>query len=309
MLSFSSPGRWKNVVRLAFGPDNSALVGGCFGAGVVRWDVSSGAVRSQYRLEFGSVFGLLLPPGGEFVCVPSGYGGLVHLSYPDLRPLSPESYRPGEYVRFTALSPDGTRMLRSRFTPSGQPSAYGIALVSGAPPWEAEEWQRFEGGWAPMAGTFITANQLATADRSWARGGTSRLAIRGAATGQVTRDLVCPAKELANVAASPDARWCVLMAGRALWVWDGTDWGAGPKKLPSDTRFHFTGIAFHPSGRFLAATSNDATVKLYDTTTWDVARTFTWDIGRMRSIAFSPDGTLAAAGSDTGKVVVWDVDL
>ncbi|MBM3980955.1 MAG: WD40 repeat domain-containing protein [Planctomycetes bacterium] len=72
---------------------------------------------------------------------------------------------------------------------------------------------------------------------------------------------------------------------------------------------HFTALAFHPSGRFLAATSNDETVKLYDTTTWAVARTFTWDIGRMRSVAFSPDGTLAAAGSDKGKVVVWDVDV
>jgi WD40 repeat protein len=30
---------------------------------------------------------------------------------------------------------------------------------------------------------------------------------------------------------------------------------------------------------------------------------------RLRSVAFSPDGVLAAAGSDTGKVVVWDVDL
>ena len=29
----------------------------------------------------------------------------------------------------------------------------------------------------------------------------------------------------------------------------------------------------------------------------------------MRSIAFGPDGTLAAAGSGTGKVIVWDVDL
>jgi WD40 repeat protein len=79
--------------------------------------------------------------------------------------------------------------------------------------------------------------------------------------------------------------------------------------LRNDNRKEFTGIAFHPSGRYLAATSNDATVKLYDTTTWEVARTFTWDIGRMRSIAFSPDGTLAAAGGDKGKIVVWDVDL
>ncbi len=88
--------------------------------------------------------------------------------------------------------------------------------------------------------------------------------------------------------------------------------GPGLRKLltlRNDNRKEFTSIAFHSSGRFLAATSNDATVKLYDTTTWEVARTFTWDIGRMRSIAFSPDGTLAAAGSDKGKVVVWDVDL
>jgi hypothetical protein len=29
----------------------------------------------------------------------------------------------------------------------------------------------------------------------------------------------------------------------------------------------------------------------------------------MRSVAFSPDALLAAAGSDTGKVVFWDVDV
>jgi WD40 repeat protein len=79
--------------------------------------------------------------------------------------------------------------------------------------------------------------------------------------------------------------------------------------IRNSNRKEFTGLAFHPSGRYLAATSNDETVKLYDTTTWEVAKTYTWNIGRMRSIAFSPDGTLAAAGSDTGKVVVWDVDL
>jgi WD40 repeat protein len=79
--------------------------------------------------------------------------------------------------------------------------------------------------------------------------------------------------------------------------------------ITNDGKQDFTGIAYHPSGRFLAATSNDKTVKLYDAATGLQTKAFTWDIGRTRSIAFSPDGLLAAAGSDTGKVVVWDVDV
>jgi WD40 repeat protein len=96
---------------------------------------------------------------------------------------------------------------------------------------------------------------------------------------------------------------------RSLKIWRDANLSAPFLILTNDTPKHFTGLAFHPSGRYLAATSNDETVKLYDTTTWEVAKTYTWNIGRMRSIAFSPDGTLAAAGSDTGKVVVWDVDV
>ena len=82
-----------------------------------------------------------------------------------------------------------------------------------------------------------------------------------------------------------------------------------PLWVVSDNKKHFTGIAFHPSGRYLAATSNDATVKLYDTTTWKIIHTFTWKIGRLRSVVFSPEGTLAAAGSEMGEIMVWDVDL
>lgn len=82
-----------------------------------------------------------------------------------------------------------------------------------------------------------------------------------------------------------------------------------PVVLKSGGRKEFTGLAFHPSGKYLAATSNDATVKVYDVETWALERVFSWQVGRMRSIAFSPDGMLAAAGSDTGQVVLWDWDL
>jgi WD40 repeat protein len=71
---------------------------------------------------------------------------------------------------------------------------------------------------------------------------------------------------------------------------------------------NYSAIVFHPSGQYLAATSDDHTVQLYDTTSWAVAKIFTWEIGRLRSIAFSADGCLAAAGSDGGKIIVWDLD-
>ena len=119
----------------------------------------------------------------------------------------------------------------------------------------------------------------------------------------------CPYQSVSHLACCPTGEWLLAVAEMSLVVWSMRDLAQQPRIIRNDNRKHFTGIAFHPSGRYLAATSNDATVKLYDTTTWEVARTFTWDIGKMRSIAFSPDGTLAAAGSDTGKVVVWDVDV
>jgi WD40 repeat protein len=108
---------------------------------------------------------------------------------------------------------------------------------------------------------------------------------------------------------SPNGQLIAGLMNARVIILSASDFSKATATLRNNGRKHFTGIAFHPSGRYLAATSNDATVKLYDTATWAVAKTYTWDVGRMRSVAFSPDGTLAAAGSDTGKVVVWDVDL
>jgi WD40 repeat protein len=137
----------------------------------------------------------------------------------------------------------------------------------------------------------------------------TRVALRSLETGEILATGRIPNRTATALALSPDGTRAVVLSEMSLFVYTTSKLKAAPRKVTNDNRKHFTGIAFHPSGRYLAATSNDATVKLYDTTTWALARTFTWDIGKMRSIAFSPDGTLAAAGSDTGKVVVWDVDI
>lgn len=134
------------------------------------------------------------------------------------------------------------------------------------------------------------------------------LAVFDATDGKRITNVPAVSRQISRLVFSPGGDRLAALAGRTLLVWATDDWSAKPRKV-TGARSHFTDLAFHPSGRFLAATSNDATVKLYDTSNWSLATTYTWDIGRMRSVTFSPDGLLAAAGSDTGKVVVWDVDL
>ena len=97
--------------------------------------------------------------------------------------------------------------------------------------------------------------------------------------------------------------------GASCYLYRTDDVGLKPVKLTNKNRTHLNSAAFHPSGHILATAGNDGTVSLYDTTSWQVTKTFDWKIGKLRCVAFSPDGALAAVGSDTGKVVVWDVDV
>jgi WD40 repeat protein len=140
------------------------------------------------------------------------------------------------------------------------------------------------------------------------RDGARFFVTRDSASGTV-RSAVCAAYTvLDNPVLSPDGRLIACREGVQIAVYRVDALGEALVTLANDNPKQITGAAFHPSGRYLAASSNDATVKLYDTATWKLDRAFAWGIGRLKSVAFSPDGMLAAAGGDGGKIVVWDVD-
>ena len=133
-----------------------------------------------------------------------------------------------------------------------------------------------------------------------------------AATGAETRAVEFPDDDDWSASAvSPDGEWLATLHTTRSWVDVRRLEDRGPSlcRIERESNKQFTDVAVHPSGRSLAVTGNDGTVRLYDTKTWRVVQAFEWEVGKLRCIAFSRDGTLAAVGSDTGDVVVWDVDL
>jgi WD40 repeat protein len=66
------------------------------------------------------------------------------------------------------------------------------------------------------------------------------------------------------------------------------------------------GVSFDPLGRFLASASTDRTVRLIDCETGQ-ERVVLRCPKDSSAVAFSPDGSVLAAGDDLGNVSVWDV--
>lgn len=138
----------------------------------------------------------------------------------------------------------------------------------------------------------------------------ARLELRSAVSGTVTATADYPAysQEPEALVFSPDGAQLVAVHKATLLVWPVPKLGE-PRAVRNDTRKHFTAVAYHPSGRYLFAASRDTTVHVFETATWERVARFSWNVGPLRSVAVSPDGTLAAAGGHTGEVVVWDLDV
>ena len=67
-------------------------------------------------------------------------------------------------------------------------------------------------------------------------------------------------------------------------------------------------MAFSPDdGRWVASAGEDSTVKVWDSHTGKLVRSFRGHTGLVSSVAFSPDGRRLVSGSRDHTVKVWDV--
>jgi WD40 repeat protein len=127
-------------------------------------------------------------------------------------------------------------------------------------------------------------------------------------------DLTRP-REPAAVLQQPGSAWAALSPdGRLLAAGCGDYgvhvWDVPGRKLLQTYRKHTDvvfAVAFHPTENLIASGSRSGeAIRLWDPSTGADFRTLPWKAD-VRSIAFSADGKLLAAGSYEGTVKVWDL--
>lgn len=135
------------------------------------------------------------------------------------------------------------------------------------------------------------------------------VSVRSAETGkELFVNSVDPASPVHQLAFTADgAKLLVRTDDRTVAMFDAAT-GAAAGELVHPRRPYVTAIAVHPRGP-VACARTDGTVTFWDAAKCAQLRTLDWKAGKLVSVAFSPDGALAAAGTEDGKVVVWDVDL
>jgi hypothetical protein len=109
-----------------------------------------------------------------------------------------------------------------------------------------------------------------------------------------------------KVAFSRDGRHFATAAGGTVRVWEP---GSGEcVRRFKGQRGKVQAVAFHPSGRFLAVSCLDESVRFWDVESGKELGSYAWGVGAASHLAFSPDGSTVAAATPRA-VVVWDVDV
>ncbi len=293
MLLLKRPRTRQPICCLAFAPDGGTLAACARHDGLTLWDLRTGAGR-------------VLSDVGWVTCAAFSPDGRT-LAWGNMRGTFLLEIATG---RRTSLPRGG--VWRLAFSPDGR----FLGSAPGPTVWEMPDGRPLTRQEPPLPGTLLAFSPdgriLATAH--WAvpplpRGRRREHMIRlsDTVTGAERLMLYGPGEYPTGMAFSPDGRLLAAACGQFLRVWEaGTGEVVWRHKID---RRHFRALAFTPDSRFLLASHNDPTVRVWEVGTWQQRAAHDWKIGRVHCLDVAPDGMRAAVGGDAGRIVVWDLDF
>lgn len=295
------------VVLMRFLPDGRRLVAATMAPdGAIRFDLLSLPSGERVRLDvpdakiadwwYHAWYGnaIAVHPSGESCHIAWG-GRLYAFRTADGKPLPvPKEVEANQVV----LSPDGERLLTAYRKASGG-KFYAISAGPRGRP--VAQRRQVPAHFSTLAGFLPDGERYVTVE--------DVVRIRSFATGE---ELAAGRHKPAGSQQpqiSADGRYLGLIGYGSMYFWDLTTLDK-PRKISGSNNFgDFRSFAFHPGGKTVAVIHGGPTlVKVYDLGTLKLVHKWNWKLGPLRSVAYSPDGTLGAAGSEDGRVVVWDVE-
>ena len=283
---------WKAYARmidaLAFSADSGTLALGGYYLACRLLDATTGERRWTAQSSSAFALSLAFAPDGAVLC---RQGGVSVRAGGD----GTEAWNSGRWCQSFGLAPDG----RSAFVSDGgyESLIRRYDLRTGKPKGEVE----LESGAINRVAVSPDGRLVATV-------GCKRFHLLTADKFQVVASEAQRALSTGAFALtfSPCGRTLVYTAGRTLFVWDAEK-AREVARIHLEAR-HFMDAAFTPDGRQLITVSKEGVARVWDTATWECERSFAWEVGPLRAVAVSPDGTRAAVAGDTGRVVVWDLE-
>jgi WD40 repeat protein len=129
--------------------------------------------------------------------------------------------------------------------------------------------------------------------------------VLNVATGRFTEELKTHTDWVRVARFSPDGRWLVTAGNdRRAFLWDVNDW-THPIEFcqQSNALIH---AAFSPDSRHVSLVGFGDELFTYSTETVEEINRLSCPCDDMRTVAYSPDGSLLAAAGRSGSIRVWE---
>lgn len=245
-------------------------------------------------------------PGNEFL---TSWGLQVNRIDPTAGWVTAVTVKPTGVARF-ALSPDGKFAIAGLGDCGNGLRLWSLGRTSAKLKWETPE---VKGTAWPVFGFFPDWKRVAIAgretldERGFKIGG--NLAVHRLNDGAQLQLRAMPITGPEQVLVTPDQSRILVLTTASFFVFDATDVGMKPIRVGNPKRAKIEAWAMHPSGRHLVTVGKDTLARVWDTSNWNEATAYQWDVGPLTGVAFSPDGTLCAVAGKRAKVVIWDWDV